>query len=69
MKFSDIPQTTSHQHGYEDEMERWESRRIYIGDPLQPYAQEQINRAGAEGWELVQIIGFDAWVKRRAVTA
>lgn len=43
----------------------WESKRIYIGDPLQPYAQDQINRAGKDGWELVQIIGFDAWVKRK----
>lgn len=104
MKFGDIPQTSSNQHGHEDEMNttdwqptrsahglpdgetgfgstdqqfeakkgqwrrvRWESKRIYIGDPLQPYAQEQINRAGAEGWELVQIIGFDAWVKRKIV--
>jgi hypothetical protein len=45
--------------------DKFEHRRIYIGPANQPYAQDQINRAGSEGWELVQIIGHDAWVKRR----
>lgn len=42
-----------------------EHKRIYIGPPEQPYAQDQINVAGRDGWQLVQIIGNDAWVKRK----
>lgn len=48
-------------------MEKWEYKRIYVGDPMQPYALAQMNAAGQDGWEVIQICEFDAWVKRKIV--
>ena len=48
-------------------MERFEYKRIYVGDPLQPYAQAQMNRAGLDGWEIFQVIGNDALARRKIV--
>lgn len=45
----------------------WEYKRLYLGDPMHPYALNQLNAAGKEGWELVQVFQFDGIVKRRVV--
>ncbi|MDP2410332.1 MAG: hypothetical protein Q8M26_08605 [Pseudolabrys sp.] len=47
------------------EREQYEYRRIYVGDPFQPYAQDQMNAAGKEGWEIFQVIENDALARRK----
>jgi hypothetical protein len=45
--------------------ERWE----YTVLPMRPNQADNLaglNRCGAEGWELVQVLGLEYWMKRKA---
>lgn len=47
------------------ERDQFEYKRIYVGNPLQPYAQDQMNAAGKDGWEIFQVIENDALARRK----
>ena len=50
--------------GASPERERWE----YTVLPMRPNQADNLaglNRCGAEGWELVQVLGLEYWMKRR----
>lgn len=43
---------------------RYAHKRFYIGDQQSHYAQMVLDAAGNDGWQLVQIMQHDAWMKR-----
>jgi hypothetical protein len=45
--------------------DRWEYETHYIGDPYSEWGREQMNHYGEQGWEIVEIRGYDAVMKRR----
>jgi hypothetical protein len=52
--------------GASPERERWE----YTMLPMRPNQADNLailNGVGAEGWELVQVLGLEYWMKRKAV--
>jgi hypothetical protein len=43
---------------------QFEYKKLYIGDKHSAYAADVLNSAGAEGWEAINIMEYDAWFKR-----